>query len=88
MSYEVVWDVQAYRKLEKIWDETQDIGPAVNAFDEIERRLSQQPENEGESRSRGRRIILLAPLGAIYRVQPRLQEVHILDVWAFRERKR
>jgi hypothetical protein len=44
MSFGIVWDVQAYRKLEQIWDAAEVVGPAVDAFDEIERRLIDNPE--------------------------------------------
>ena len=87
MTYDIVWDVAAYRKLEKIWSEANPIGPAVDAFDEIERRLSESPEQEGESRALGRRILIVAPLGVIFRLQQRIREVHILDVWTFPRRK-
>jgi ParE-like toxin of type II ParDE toxin-antitoxin system len=86
MRYDIVWDVDAYKKLEKIWSETTPIGPAVDAFDEIERLLSKLPEQEGESRARGRRILIVAPLGVIYRVHERTKEVHVLDVWKFPQR--
>ena len=87
MSYDIVWDVTAYRKLEKIWHDAMPIGPAVDAFDEIERRLSESPEQEGESRAHGRRILIVAPLGVIFRVQQRIREVYVLDVWAFPRRR-
>ena len=87
MNYDIVWDVAAYRKLQRIWDEAMPIGPAVDAFDEIERQLSESPEQAGESRPRGRRIVIVAPLGVIFRVNQRIREVHILDVWAFPRRK-
>jgi hypothetical protein len=83
MNYDIVWDIKAYRKLEQIWDEATPIGPAVDAFDEIERRLRLTPTEEGESRAQGRRILHVAPLGIIFRVNDRLKEVHVLDVWMF-----
>ena len=86
MSYDIVWDVAAYRKLEKIWSEATPNGPAVDSFDEIERRLSESPEQEGESRPHGRRILIIAPLGIVFRQQQRLREVHILDVRDFPRR--
>jgi hypothetical protein len=87
MNYDIVWDVKAYRKLEQIWDKATPIGPAVDAFDEIERRLRLNPATEGESRASGRRITIVAPLGVIFRVNERLKEVHILDVWMFESHK-
>lgn len=88
MSYDLVWDVEAFRKLERIWYETTPLEPVASAFDELERRLILSPDEEGESRVRGRRILIVPPLGAIYRVQERMKEVHVLDVWTFHERKR
>ena len=87
MNYDVVWDVQAFRKLEQIWDQADDLGPAVDAFDEIERRLADDPEHQGESRPRGRRVLIIAPLGVLFRAQPRLKEVYVLDVWSFNQRR-
>lgn len=86
MNFEVVWDIVAYRKLEQIWDAAADLGPAVNAFDEIERRLADNPQSQGESRPRGRRLLIVSPLGVVFRVQPRLKEVYVLDVWTFSSR--
>jgi hypothetical protein len=83
MNYDIVWDVKAYRELEAIWDKAIPIGPAVDAFDEIERLLTNDPTEQGESRPLGRRILHVAPLGIIYRINDRLKEVHILDVWMF-----
>jgi hypothetical protein len=88
MAFDIVWDAKAYRKLKDIWAHARPIGPAVDAFDEIERRLSQSPEEEGESRPLSCRITHVAPLGILYRVNRRLNEVHILDVWMFIRRKR
>ena len=85
MSYDIVWDVSAYQRLEKFVRDAP-IGPAVDAFDEIERLLRKLPEQEGESRAGGRRILIVAPLGVIFRVHERLKEVHVLDVWKFPQR--
>jgi len=87
MTYHVVWDVEAYRKLEQIWTHAADIGPSVRAFDEIERLLATAPEEQGESRASGRRVLIVPPLGIIYRVQSRLQEVYVQEAWEFRRRQ-
>ena len=87
MSFQVVWDMEAYRKLEQLWENVRNIGPIVDAYDEIERRLSDEPEQLGESRPRGRRIWIVPPLDILFRVQPRLKEVHVVDLWKFDDRK-
>jgi hypothetical protein len=87
MSYRVVWDAVAYRKLERIWTEADDIGPTLHAFDEVEALLQDEPEQQGESRARGRRILIVPPLGVVFRVQPRLGEVYVLDAWVFGRKK-
>ncbi len=38
MSYQVVWDMEAYRRLEQLLANERDIGPIVDAYDEIELR--------------------------------------------------
>ena len=68
MMYHVVWDVEAYQKLEHIWTYASDIGPAIRAFDTIEELLTAAPEDQGESRAGGRRVLIVPPLGIIYRV--------------------
>ena len=88
MIYDVVWYGDAFRNLEKIWDEITPLAPADAAFDEIERRLTKSPETEGESRPDGRRILTLPPLGVLFRPQPRLKEVYVLKVWYIRPRHR
>ena len=65
MSYQVVWDADAFRKLEQMWEDAPDVGPVVDAFDEIERRI-------------------VPPLGVLFRVQPRLNEVYVIELWRFR----
>lgn len=87
MNYRVVWDVTAYRELERIWSEAEHIRPYLNAFDEIESLLAVDAHEQGESRPDGRRILIVSPLGVLFRAQPRLGETHVLDVWTISRRK-
>lgn len=86
MNFQVVWDVAAYRRLERIWTDVSDVRPYLNAFDEIEAMLSVDAATRGESRAEGRRILLVPPLGVIFCVQTRLGEVHILEVWTISQK--
>jgi hypothetical protein len=54
---------------------------AIRAFDEIERLLSQDADTQGESRDKDRRILIVPPLGVIFRADPEIGEVLILAAW-------
>jgi hypothetical protein len=54
---------------------------AIRAFDEIERILSENAETQGESRDKDRRILIVPPIGVIFRAKPETGQVLILDAW-------
>jgi hypothetical protein len=47
----------------------------------IEQRLRGDPDNQGESRPHGRRILFESPLGVRFRVYSQQGVVRILQVW-------
>ncbi len=55
----------------------------TRAATEIDRRLSNDPANEGESRESGRRILLAPPLGVKFRVDEERRITLVLNVWRF-----
>jgi hypothetical protein len=55
----------------------------ASAAHAIDKRLAADPENEGESRAAGRRILFEAPLGAVFRVHRQGSLVSVLRVWEF-----
>jgi len=57
------------------------------AVTEIGIQLRSNPELKGESRSGGRRILLAAPLGIIFRVNSQTQSVLVVRAWVFRQGK-
>ena len=82
----VRWTPAARTELANVWlraDSAQRraITAAVHAID---RRLAIHPENEGESRSAGRRVLFELPLGIIFRVQRNKAEVRVSRVWRIR----
>jgi hypothetical protein len=52
----------------------------------IDQRLRHDPEDQGESRDQGRRILLETPLGVTVTVQPDDRTVSVLTVWHFDRR--
>ena len=53
----------------------------------IDQQLQTDPDNQGESRHRGRRVLIVSPLGVTFRVEPATATVAVLHVWRFRQRK-
>ena len=53
----------------------------------IDQRLGRDPLNDGESRSRGRRLTFVPPLAVIFRVENDGQTVSVLNVRLFRRGK-
>jgi hypothetical protein len=50
----------------------------LQAMDEVEAKLRDQPEFVGESREANRRLLIVAPLSVTYRVDHRKRIVYIL----------
>jgi hypothetical protein len=59
----------------------------TGAADQIDWRLQHDPQNEGESRSAGRRVLLVPPLTVVYRIEPDGQTVTVLQARVFRKRR-
>lgn len=81
MSYVVTWLPDAEQELARIWLAAADRAEVTYVADWIEQRLKSDPEDAGESRSDGRRILLSAPLGIIFRVLAPDRRVVISHVW-------
>ncbi len=86
MKFTVVWSRAAEDELIEIWLFTEDRSGTTVAAHEIDQRLGRDPENEGESRNGGRRILLLPPLGVTYEVIPEDRLVRVLHVMRFGKR--
>jgi len=82
--FTVRWKRAALDRLADIWLRAADRKAITAASHQIDLLLSDDPENLGESRPRGRRVLLDAPpLGVIYRVDPATQTVYVLTVWSY-----
>jgi hypothetical protein len=86
MMFEVRWEEAALDELTALWfhaDSTmrQKITSTTHQIDQI---LTVDPYTEGESREEGQRILLVYPLGLLFRVEQDEQTVSVLHVWRFK----
>lgn len=84
MRYTVVWKPEAERRLANLWLAATDRNAVPVAANTIDKTLLIDPQTRGESRTRGRRILLEAPLGVLFKVSQPDRMVHVLTVWRFR----
>src|SRR5262249_51266959 len=80
-----VWDPAAEQELAELWMNSPDRNAVTLAADRIDQALKTDPEQEGESRPDGRRILLVVPLGVLFRVLPDDRLVRVLQVWRFEQ---
>lgn len=88
MSYSVEWLPDAERELARIWLSAADRDAVTKAANWIDGQLRFDPATQGESRPNGRRILLAAPLGVVFRVVPLDRKVAVAHVWQFRSRSK
>jgi hypothetical protein len=78
-----VWLPRVERKLTNIWLRASDRDAISNAVNLIDKLLSIDPENVGESRDEPDRILHQKPLGMVFRVVDEDRLVMVLDVWRY-----
>jgi len=88
--FRVRWAKSALDELARRWTQAdsslrRDITAAVHL---LEQRLRQDPTRLGESRSKGRRIVIASPLAVHFRVDARDRTVSVLQLRLFRTRGR
>lgn len=86
MKYTVIWGHSAEQRLAKLWLETSDRQALSRAANEIDMKLKHDPIAEGESREADRRLLLVPPIAAYYRVVPDDRIVHVLTIREIRRR--
>ena len=84
MKYSVLWVPGAEKDLADLWTDATDKAGVEQAANYIDHRLEYDPEQLGESRAHGQRILLAAPLGVTFEVLPEDRIVRVLDVWQFK----
>ena len=55
----------------------------AQAVQRIILQLSADPQNAGESRDRGRRVMREAPVGVLFKVDAKRMRVRILQIWEY-----
>jgi hypothetical protein len=83
MIYTIVWDIDAERELTRIWLSSRFRHAIRDAADQIDAALRQNPNQCGESRDAGRRIMLVSPRGVLFHVDESQRQVRVLSVWSY-----
>jgi hypothetical protein len=85
--FRVKWLQSALNDLAAAWVQTDSTERAAitAASNQIDKRLSGDPEEEGESRPKGRRITFVPPLAVTFRVEPDGRTVSVVKVRLFRQ---
>src|SRR5262249_42954927 len=82
--FTVNWLPAAEQELADAWlhaPDRESVNKAARAIDQL---LESTPQDSGESRRDGRRILFSPPLGVIYRVHAESNLVEVVHVWRFR----
>ena len=80
MTYRVSWNEVATEGLQRIYDASLDQEGVLNTVTRIGLELSAQPEQAGESREAGTRILFKHPLVVWFRIDERMREVVVFEV--------
>lgn len=88
MMFTVRWERRALNELATVWtdansDKRRDITAASRRIDLL---LRGDPAQQGESRSGGRCVLFVPPLGITFQVNRQSALVSVLHVWQFRQR--
>jgi plasmid stabilization system protein ParE len=83
MKYTVTWKPEAERHLATIWSQTKDRNAVSKAAHVIDKMLGVNPEEVGESREEGFRVLFERPLGVMFAISPDDRTVLVVTVWTF-----
>lgn len=86
--FRVRWGRRALDELTNLWTQADSATrrAITSASYTVDQRLRHSPQQEGESRSRGRRITFVPPLAVIFRLEADGQTVSVLQVRLYRRR--
>ena len=80
MGFTVVWRPSAEAQLAQIWLEASDRLSVTNAANAIDQELHHSPRTIGESRSEGRRVVIIRPLAVYFGIDDEDRIVRVLSV--------
>jgi hypothetical protein len=81
MRFTVVWKPAAERHLTEIWLSAPDREAVARACNELDRALSRDPNDQGESREEGVRVTFAGPLGINFEVNEVDRQARVIAVW-------
>ncbi len=86
--FQVVWLEQALDELAAIWtkadsNQRKSISDAARAIDRL---LERDPDNQGESRSAGQRILIQVPVAIRFEIRHQRGLVRVLHIWSVKQR--
>ena len=84
MNYDVVWLPAAEAEPADVWSRTSRRGEVTAAADLLDRLLSQDGPQVGESRAGDLRIAFQHPLAIHFRFDPGSQSIQVGSVWEIR----
>jgi hypothetical protein len=87
MDWNVVWLPDAEEELARCWLSSPDRQRLTFAADQIDKQLQRDPEDIGESRAEGRRILIVPPLTVTYRVRLDERVVSVIHVREFHRKE-
>ena len=81
MNYEVYWSKSAFAHINLLWLRAADPERVMDAYDDVNRILSETPEERGESRSSTlERVWYHAPFRIAFRIDTERRDVAVLEV--------
>lgn len=83
MKFTVTWLPDAEAELAELWMSAADRERVQIAADQIDRQLRLRPNDVGESRPEGRRVLISPPLTVFYLVRDDDRLVHVSHVQGF-----
>ena len=79
MNYRVRWTKTARAQLTTVWLDAANWNGVTSASHQIDQILARNPHSAGESRDRGRRLLIVPPLMVVYRVIDAKQIVRVVS---------
>ncbi len=87
LMFSVRWTSSARDGLATAWIEAKDRNAVTEAVVQIDTILAKDPENAGESRDLGRRLLLQIPIGVFFKVDLSAHVVQVAKAWGVRGSK-
>jgi hypothetical protein len=88
MKWTIIYHPRAEDELARLWLDPSIREAVTGASAQLDRVLQSSPQDAGESRASGRRIVLVPPLGAKYEISEPDRTVRVLQIWHFAKRRR